>query len=400
MKKSFLYLPILACVMLSCTGTEKEEQACLKTITVDTENPITTYEEANLIEEVKLLPLGNEVPVGDIRKIKIIKDKLILLGYHPSDQIFIFSMHTGKFIKKIDKKGRGPGEYMFASDFYVDEELEHIEILNSSHKQIFKYKLNGDFIKSIKLPYYFNVFSKIKEDYIFSKTIGKNEIYNKESMYKLFFWNEKSKMKARYFKVPPEKTSNIIAVSRPQLQDGYKSLTFQPIYTPVIYEINKKLELNPKYCLDFGDAWITDRLAYPKKKNEGDDVALHVIKYYMNIEKSGKVFHVNFLEDDRYVLVYYFKGNPRNRYVCLHDKQTGSSQVFKANNSNLCLGNEYVAYHDGYFVCIKQPFQLKEYLKNNSEILTDKQKSMIEKTEETDNPILMLTKFRDKTSAN
>ena len=86
MKKLFLYLPILACAMLSCTGTEKEEQTCLKTITVDTKNAITT------IEEVKLLPLGNEVPVGSIRKIKIIKDKLILLGYHPSDHIFIFSV--------------------------------------------------------------------------------------------------------------------------------------------------------------------------------------------------------------------------------------------------------------------------------------------------------------------
>ena len=38
MKKSFLYLPILACIILSCTGTEKEEQACLKTIPVDTKN--------------------------------------------------------------------------------------------------------------------------------------------------------------------------------------------------------------------------------------------------------------------------------------------------------------------------------------------------------------------------
>ena len=107
MKKSFLCIPVLACAMLSCTGTEKEEQACLKTITVDTKNPITIYEEANLIEEVKLLPLGNEVPVGGLQKLKIVKDRLVLSDYQTS-QIVIFSMHTGAVIEKINKKGNGP----------------------------------------------------------------------------------------------------------------------------------------------------------------------------------------------------------------------------------------------------------------------------------------------------
>lgn len=390
MKKLFLYLPVLACVILCCTGTEKEEQTCLKTITVDTENPITTYEEANLIEEVKLLPLGNEVSVGDLQKLKIIKDRLVLSDYQTS-QIIIFSMHTGAVMEKINKKGNGPDEYNRIDDFYVDEALQYIEVLDGATQKVLRYSLTGEFIKSIKLPFRFNSFSKIKEDYIFTKNISLNE---EEWMYQLFIWNEEDKVKDRHIEIPRQKTNDVIFASNSPLKKSPSSLIFQPIYIPKIYHIDKNFELSLKYCLDFGNAWITDELAYTNTKGANP------FEHMQRIYKSGKAYFVNFLEGDEFALIYFNMGENNDLYICLYHQKTESSQVFKADNSNLCLGNEYVAYHDGYFVCIKQPFQLKEYLKNNSEILSDKQKSMIEKSEETDNPMLMLTKFKDKTGSN
>ena len=390
MKKSFLHLPILACAMLSCTGTEKEEQACLKTITVDTKNPITTYKEVNLIEDVKLLPLGNEVSVGGLQKLKIIKDRLIISDYQTS-QIIIFSMHTGAVTEKINKKGNGPDEYNRIDDFYVDEALQYIEVLDGATQKVLRYDLTGKFIKSTKLPFGFNSFSKIKEDYIFAKNISLNE---EEWMYQLFIWNEKDKVKDKYIEIPRQKTNDVIFASKSPLQRSQSSLIFQPIYIPKIYHIDEKFELIPKYCLDFGSAWITDELAYANTKGANP------FEHMQRIYKSGKAYFVNFLEGDEFALIYFNMGENNELYVCMYHQKTETSQVFKADNSNLCLGNEYVAYHDGYFVCIKQPFQLKEYLKNNSGILSDKQKSMIEKSEETDNPILMLTKFKDKVISN
>ena len=390
MKKSFLYLPILACVILACTGTEKEEQACLKTITVDTENLITTYEEANLIEEVKLLPLGNEVPVGGLQKLKIVKDRLVLSDYQTS-QIVIFSMRTGAVIEKINKKGNGPDEYNRIDDFYVDEALQYIEVLDGATQKVLRYDLTGKFIKSTKLPFGFNSFSKIKGDYVFSKNISLNE---EEWMYQLFVWNEEDKVKERYIEIPRQKTNDVIFAPKSPLQRSQSSLIFQPIYIPKIYHFDKKNKLRLKYCLDFGNAWITDGLAYANTKGANP------FENMQRIYKSGKVYFVNFLEGDEFALIYFNMGENNDLYVCMYHQKTENSQVFKADNSNLCLGNEYVAYHDGYFVCIRQPFQLKEYLKNNSEILSNKQKSIIEKTEETDNPILMLTKFKDKAAAN
>ena len=71
-------------------------------------------------------------------------------------------MHTGALVEKIDKQGSGPDEYNRIDDLYVDEALQYIEVLDGSTQKVLRYDLTGEFIKSTKLPFRFNSFSKIK----------------------------------------------------------------------------------------------------------------------------------------------------------------------------------------------------------------------------------------------
>jgi len=58
----------------------------------------------------------------------------------------------GKFIRKIAKKGQGPGEYVYLSDFVINEEQRHIYILSSHTWKILVYDFDGNHIKDFQAP--------------------------------------------------------------------------------------------------------------------------------------------------------------------------------------------------------------------------------------------------------
>lgn len=58
---------------------------------------------------------------------------------------------SGKYVRKIGKMGRGPGEYPGMRDFAVDESTQRLFILANFTRQIFIYDFNGNYLNNIKL---------------------------------------------------------------------------------------------------------------------------------------------------------------------------------------------------------------------------------------------------------
>ena len=104
-------------------------------------------------EEEALLP--------DISELHIHKNKLYIRA---AGGVYIFD-DGGSFITKLEQ-GRGPGEFIGASDLLLNENGE-LEIL--SRTDIYKYTLNGDFIDKIELPKRLYVeFVKMGDKYLLS----------------------------------------------------------------------------------------------------------------------------------------------------------------------------------------------------------------------------------------
>ena len=108
---------------------------------------------------VKLLDLD----VIDIEYIPLQKDENALLGefyelkadshffYINTDgKIYKYSS-TGNYITQIGKKGKGPGEYNFCTDFAVDYN-QNVYILSMHEDKIFIYSPDGNFVKTIPCP--------------------------------------------------------------------------------------------------------------------------------------------------------------------------------------------------------------------------------------------------------
>lgn len=77
----------------------------------------------------------------------ILTDQYLLFKNESKQSIIIYDK-TGKYINSISKKGRGPGEYLYISDFMFDEKT--LEITICDNDRLKKYSFSGDFISEQK----------------------------------------------------------------------------------------------------------------------------------------------------------------------------------------------------------------------------------------------------------
>lgn len=106
--------------------------------------------------------------------------------------VYQFS-RQGKFVRKIGKQGRGPGEYVAIKEMTADEDSQRFYILCNFVKQVLVYDFNGNYLYQIPLKDDFiNCFDIIDNDMIalqtgqLSKTVLTSSIINTKgaSVYK------------------------------------------------------------------------------------------------------------------------------------------------------------------------------------------------------------------------
>ena len=114
---------------------------------------------------------GFESLIGDrISDIKICDDTLIILS---NDALQLFDIN-GNFIRKIDRKGRGPGEYSRISHFDLDEKNHHVIILDD-YSGLLRYTLGGKFVSKISYSNYVLDFALMPDGgYVFYNPFAKS----------------------------------------------------------------------------------------------------------------------------------------------------------------------------------------------------------------------------------
>jgi hypothetical protein len=140
-------------------------------ITVDVK---ASYPEKELIlqdfMDVEYIPLETNDEFITQGVVMAIGNKFIVTKNWSNDgDIFVFDRKTGKALRKINKKGKGPEEYIHITDIVVDEENNEIFINCMATKKILVYDLLGNFKRSFKHTEgarYINVFNYDKENLI------------------------------------------------------------------------------------------------------------------------------------------------------------------------------------------------------------------------------------------
>lgn len=108
-----------------------------------------------------MLETNENALLGNVEKMKVDSS---VIAVQDKGRILLFQ-HDGKFITKIDKQGRGAGEYLSVEDFCVKDSF--VYVLSRAQKRILVYDWNADFVDKIDLDDWYQHFEVIDDGLMF-----------------------------------------------------------------------------------------------------------------------------------------------------------------------------------------------------------------------------------------
>ena len=237
MKNQITTLTIILFVTAGFVGCKKSDTNHL--ITVDVTK---SYPKKELIlqdfMDVEYIPLetNNEfVTQGVVMAID--KKYIIVKNWTKEGDIYVFDRKTGKALRKINKMGKGPEEYVHLSDIVLDEENNELFVNCLISKKILVHDLFGNFKRSFKHAEdtrYVNVFNYDADNLI---------CYNELTLYKDGENRGNDSFHLIVSKQDGSVTRNI-------------SIPFDVIKTPFIDEGTRTVAADVSPIIPYNDTWL------------------------------------------------------------------------------------------------------------------------------------------------
>ena len=153
----FLSLSILLAVaIISCSSKSSvsriDDGAITIDVPIDYNDSVQFPSTSRLFDSVSVvLETGGVESLlgGRILDVKVLDDTLIILsGENFSNSLHLFDIN-GRFIRKIDRAGRGPQEYINIKKIDIDPVKRHIIVFDSG-SGILRYTMKGDFVSRVR----------------------------------------------------------------------------------------------------------------------------------------------------------------------------------------------------------------------------------------------------------
>lgn len=142
-------LVLLQCILLlsSCWSDNETD---LKKILVEKDDPVDLY-LSDISDELQIVKLetGDSCLLSHIMKIEYSENSMFIFDFR-GPKVMQFST-TGKFIRKVGRKGRGPGEYPNLRTFTIDKNNKLIYFATS--KKLMCYDFSGTFLREIEFNF-------------------------------------------------------------------------------------------------------------------------------------------------------------------------------------------------------------------------------------------------------
>lgn len=294
-------------------------------VNLDLEKQVSVFD---IFSKINIIPLETSETclIGNIDKL-IKHDSTIYLLDTKQNCVLAFN-HKGKLKFKIQKIGRGPGEYLYAYDFTINKYNHTIELLDCFGK-LLVFNLDGTYKTTISLPHppsAYHKFALLNQDsilfftnsdrpndcllWLYSRSSGKiikefydNSHYNMVNIMPLFSCNDTT-----YFSLPLENT---------------------------VYKIQNSKAV-PAYSWDFGkyNYHLQDQVIpqEDRKKN----------KFYNMLGTSSQMSYVHILNlqntEYLYCLLSHFK---QNKHI-FYNKKSKSYYIFKKTKENIDIKTYYM----------------------------------------------------------
>ncbi len=234
--------------------------------------------------------------------------------YINDNHLYLYKFNgNGKYIWKIKKVGKGPGEYLHITDVIIQPENDLLYILDNTQRKIIQYNLNGEFQKEIHLSVSTGSFSQIDDCFVLWNPpwgfVDQNNCY-----FLTFLTLNGVKIKT----INREGNNNSFRGGLLTSADFYmlnKILYIKDTYHDTVFRISKNYTLEPHFIISQGK--------YKMTREMSENIWLR--EKYMNEYISQLVFW----ETDNLIIFSFFM---EKYYLVIYDKQL-SSFIHKSEGS-------------------------------------------------------------------
>ena len=386
---------------VSCRSKNKVEQPMIKDFdllqranndytTIDLEHAEElAYRE--LIDSIRYIPLGDECGVmGNIANIITYKGRFYIQE-EQFDRVFIYD-DTGRCLKKIDNKGRGPGEYLRIESIDINTEKEELMLVDGMSDKLFFYDLDGNF-KSIHSIRYFQTENTLcLRDSVFLHISAPSQNFGNEGLYGyalvLSKGNENFLKGYRYLPL------QVGYKGGGQIFKGYERSCYHPIYSDTIYQILSDTTYGPIF--------------YFKIKNSSWE-KYHNSDRFVDIDGSEEGVFTLLYENQDFFLGFIADKKKKGNYMqpFLYDKMKDKTYLLRwcdyyehLKELDYFEGYEARGIFEDYFIAHVSFSTLDQYnifgrVKDGALKITNPELERVIQNLNTDsNPVLILTKFK------
>lgn len=337
------------------------------TASIDQQNEISLFD---IVTKVRLIPLesSDESLIAHVTKIITDSNKIFIYD-RIQNQIFIFEKN-GKYLSKINQKGRGPHEYMALTDLKINPFSKQLEILDPWGK-LLTFDLNGHYIKSLKLSkdiHAYDEFIPLNKDSIAFYSLSEPYTLN-------IFSRSSSKIVNQLFKSKRKLTINSPLTSFYRFRDTVYFSRY--LYDDVFTITNKGIK--PSF------QWF-----FPNYKYDPDEIIPEYdrnnSKDYFSVQELLPYTHINTLENDLYRYTCISINSSEKYMSILHNKNMNKNIIFYKTKEGLIF-TPYIL-NDSIALSPIEPWRKREeYL--NEQILDNENLQILNNLTENDNPILI-----------
>jgi hypothetical protein len=319
---------------------------------------------------------------------QIISTKNLLLILY-DDKVFVFDKN-GFYITQINRKGQGPSEYFGIESFFVNEKDNTICLIDGSSQKVLFFSLdNFQFISEIKMPFQASCASFLPDGNI----IWNNQEYLPTGVrVKDYFVKTDTGLNIISSYIKKQFTSGYVTGETITIYNVEGSIFAYMPFSPVIYQVSQN-DMSPVFQLSIYERQFPSA-EFLQDKSAND------VPYFDDLMASDYISHFKVEENAGDMSIFYIAKN--QRFVGIYDKtnQRTYHYTFDDFQKELQIGNTFTYLASGkiddYYVIPLHPSELK-MKKESGYVFKEPLNSLIDKSQESDNPILFLFKlFKQK----
>lgn len=376
----------LAFLLTACGSNKHEalENLPFETIKIDLDR-IPKVKMSTFFDEVEYIPLEtNGIPLGRGRY-KIFGEKIYYHEYLGNERVSAFGL-DGKVRGMLDKNGRGPGEFLEASDFFVDEHSGIIELLDNRIGKIHYYDSLGVFIESKEFRFGPSSIFK-KRDKHFSWLVNASEI-RKDSC--LIILDEKLKPITKFFPAS-EMLENVAIGDFSNFHEYNDDLFLSFSLNDTVYKITDSDEITPEFVLDFGKHKIPEEIRHGKFNSNRE--------FINKLKERGLVLAIiHSIQNDEWLVFMFRSYKTGSLFMGLYSKQHKKVFYSSSFENDVDRGILGIPFHmtDDYMYTMIEPYELLQKIREEGTVVHKGTKlwELLQDMDENSNPVVMKCRFK------